>query len=80
MVVHDAEVERLAGDMIARHGANAARVAAQRLNEMIDRNNVPGRDIWACVVHEIHQRQGSGPVWAAGAPDWRHGAACFAAF
>ena len=64
MVVHDAEVERLAREMIARHGHDAARVAAERLNEMIDRNNIPGRDVWACVVHEIHVRQGTGPVWA----------------
>ena len=60
MVVHDDEVERLARDMIARHEVQAARVAAERLNEMIDRNNIPGRDVWACVVRRIHERQGSG--------------------
>lgn len=64
MVVHDAEVERLACEMIARHGQHAARVAAERLNDMIDRNNIPGRDVWACVVHRIHEQQRSGPVWA----------------
>ena len=67
MVVQDAEIERAARDMIARHGPDAARVAAERLNEMIDHNNIRGRDIWACVVHVIHQRQGTGPVWAASA-------------
>ena len=71
MLVADAEVERLAGEMIARHGARAARVAAERLNDMIDRNNIPGRDTWACVVHRIHELQGSGPVFAAGLQDWR---------
>ena len=34
----------------------------ERLNEMIDRNNIRGRDIWACVVHAIHEQQGAG-VW-----------------
>jgi hypothetical protein len=34
---------------------------------MIDRNNIRDRDIWACVVHAIHERQGTGPVWAGGA-------------
>jgi hypothetical protein len=71
MVVHDAEIDRLARELIAQHGPRAARVAAERLNEMIDRSNVPGRDLWACVVHRIHERQGSGPVWAAAAADWR---------
>ena len=71
MVVSDAEIERLARDMIARHGDRAARVAAEKLNEMIDRDNVRGRDVWACVVHLIHERQGSGPVWADQAHDWR---------
>ena len=64
MVVYDAEVERLAREMIAQHGPQAARAAAERLNEMIDRHNIPGRDVWACVVHAIHERLGSGPVWA----------------
>lgn len=71
MVADDAEIERLAQDLIAKHGPRAAWVAAERLNEMIDRNNIPGRDVWACVVHAIHERQGSGPVWAGGAGDWR---------
>lgn len=71
MPAHDAEIDRLAREMIAQHGANAARVAAERLNEMIDRSNVPGRELWACVVHRIHERQDSGPVWAGAAPDWR---------
>ena len=64
MVVNDAEIERIARDMIAKHGSHAARVAAERLNEMIDRNNVRARDVWACVVHVIHEQQGTGPLWA----------------
>jgi hypothetical protein len=67
MVVNDAEIDRIARDMIARHGPQAARVASERLNERIDRNDVRGRDTWACVVHAIHERQGTGPVWAGGA-------------
>jgi len=73
MVVSDAEIERLARDMIAQHGSRAAVVAAGRLNEMIDRNNVRARDVWACVVHVIHELQGTGPVWAEGPGDWLAG-------
>ena len=62
----DGEIERLTREMIAQHGAQAARIAAERLNDMIDRQNGRGRDVWACVVHAIHERLGSGPIWA----DW----------
>jgi hypothetical protein len=73
MVVHDAEVERLAREMIAAHGTHAARAAAERLNEMIDRHDIPGRNVWACVVHAIHERQGTAPL--PGRPwDWCDGA------
>ena len=58
----DAEIERIASDLLAEHGGRAARVAAERLNEMIDRNNIRGRDIWACVVHAIHEQQGTSPA------------------
>ena len=64
MDAKDSEIDRLARDLIARHGLHAARVAAQRLNEMIDRNHLRDRDIWACVVHLIHERQGVDPVRA----------------
>ena len=51
--------ERVAVGMIARHGPNAAREATIRLNRMIDRGNMPARDLWACVVHVIHERKAS---------------------
>lgn len=71
MVRNEAEIERLAHEMIANHGDRAAREATERLNEMIDRHNIPGRDLWACVVHRIHERQGSGPVRAGSVFDGR---------
>ena len=49
--------ERIAALMIVRHGANAAREATIRLNQMIDRGNLPARDLWACIVHIIHERR-----------------------
>ena len=58
----DPEVERIAADLIAKHGPQAAWVAAERLNRMIDRSDTRGRDLWACVVHAIHQRQGGEPA------------------
>jgi len=66
MVVGDADTERIAGELIVKHGPQAARVAAERLNAMIDRNDLQGRDLWACIVRVIHQRQGMGPVEADG--------------
>jgi len=51
--------DRVAGEMIARHGPNAAREATIRLNRMIDRGDMPARDLWACVVHLIHERKAS---------------------
>jgi hypothetical protein len=51
--------ERVAVGMIARHGPNAAREATIRLNRMIDRGNMAARDLWACVVHVIHERKAS---------------------
>lgn len=80
MVVSDAEIERLARDMIARHGPRAARVAAEKLNEMIDRDNVRAAEALACVVHLIHQHQGTGPAWAGQVRDWRNEAPRLAAF
>ena len=74
MLVTDAEIDRMAREMIARYGSRAAEQAAERLNDMIDRDNIRGRDIWACVVHAVHQRQGTGPGRAGGIPDWRGGA------
>ena len=62
MLASDAEIDRLARDLILRHGSRAAMTAIERLNEMIDRNNRRGRETWACVVHAIHELQGTGPV------------------
>src|SRR5437016_12599695 len=61
MLVKDAEIERIARELLAEHGARAAWIAAGRLNELIDRNNIRGRYIWACVVHAIHEQSGPGP-------------------
>jgi hypothetical protein len=69
MLPSDAEIDRLARDMVVRHGNRAPVVAAERLNEMIDRKNRRGREIWACVVHAIHELQGTGPIWPAPARD-----------
>jgi hypothetical protein len=51
--------EHVALGMMARHGANAAREAAVQLNRMIDRGDLAARDLWACVVHVIHERRGA---------------------
>ena len=69
MVVGDADIERIAGELIAKHGPQAARVAAEQLNAMIDRSDIRGRDMWACIVHLIHERLGTGPAEADGERD-----------
>ncbi|HWB47481.1 MAG TPA: hypothetical protein VG651_00090 [Stellaceae bacterium] len=60
MPTNETEIELLARAMIDRHGADAARAAVVRLNQMIDGGDWEGRDRWACVVHMIHDRQGIG--------------------
>ena len=64
MPTHETEIELLTRAMIDRHGADAARSAVVRLNQMIDRGDWDGRDRWACVVHMIHERQGIGATVA----------------
>lgn len=63
--------ERAAQSMISRHGANAAREAAQNLNRVIDRGDIGARDLWACIVHIIHERQNGIATSAVIAPDDR---------
>ena len=63
--------ERVAQSMISRHGANAAREAAQNLNRVIDRGDIGARDLWACIVHIIHERQNGIATNTAIAPDDR---------
>ena len=58
--VYPSAAERLAARMIALHGANAAREAAIHLNRMIDRGDLPARDLWAYVVHLIHEHLDEG--------------------
>jgi hypothetical protein len=64
MPTSETEIELLARAMIDRHGAEAPQAAIARLNLMIDRSDWAGRDRWACVVHAIHECQGTGPVFA----------------
>jgi hypothetical protein len=55
--IRNGVAERVAISMITRHGADAAREATVHLNRMIDRGDLAARDLWACVVHVIHERQ-----------------------
>ena len=45
--------------LIAQHGAGAAQVAIDRLNESIDRQDWYERDVWARVVRAIHEQLAS---------------------
>ena len=52
-----ARVEQLARSLIEEHGPRAVHVAVERLNQSIDERDIPGRDLWAQVVHAIHEHQ-----------------------
>jgi hypothetical protein len=52
----DPEVEFIARALIAQHGSAAARAAVNHLNAMIDLGDFHRRDMWARVVHEIHEQ------------------------
>jgi hypothetical protein len=60
MHVSDKEVDEIALRLRAQHGPRAGMVAAEQLNECIDRADVNGRDTWARVVHRIHERRHGG--------------------
>jgi hypothetical protein len=57
MLTSETEVFRLAREMIKQHGAQAAVRAAERLNGRIDEGDWRGRDVWARVVHAVHEVQ-----------------------
>ena len=61
MLASEAAIERLARDMIDRHGAEAALRATERINDRIDNADWSGRDLWAAVVHAIHDLQHTVP-------------------
>ena len=54
-----ARVEELARALIEQHGTRAAHAAVERLNHSIDERDQPARDLWAQVVHAIHEYQRS---------------------
>ena len=55
--VYDPEVDFIARAIIAQHGDGAARAAVNHLNAMIDQGDFHSRDMWARVVHAIHDHQ-----------------------
>jgi hypothetical protein len=65
MPTRETEIELLARAMIDRHGTDAAKVAATRLNQMIDHCDWAGRDRWACVVRAIHEDLRGGPAYSS---------------
>ena len=57
MLTSQAAIERLAREMIERHGADAALRAVERLNGRIDQGDLNGRETWAAGIHAIHGLQ-----------------------
>jgi hypothetical protein len=55
--VFDPEIDFIARAIIAQHGDGAARAAVDHLNAMIDQGDFDSRDMWARVVHAIHDYQ-----------------------
>jgi len=62
----DPEVDFIARAIIAQHGDGAARAAVDHLNAMIDQGDFHSRDMWARVVHAIHDHQRLRPAVARG--------------
>ena len=52
-----AKIDKAARDLLAEHGAKAAYIALEKLNQSIDHADLFGRDFWAQVVHAIHENQ-----------------------
>ena len=65
MPTSEGEAVRIAREIIRDHGGRAVFVAVERLNGMIDREDRRGRDLWARVVHAIHEVQGNDTTEAA---------------
>lgn len=64
--VYDPEIDFIARAIIAQHGDGAARAAVDHLNAMIDQGDFHSRDMWARVVHAIHDHQRLRPEAAHG--------------
>ena len=64
----EAAIDRLARNMIERHGEQAAMRAVERLNEQIDKGDWNERMLWAAVVRAIHEMQRAGPFPPIGGP------------
>ena len=65
--VFDQEVDFIARALLAQHGDGAARAAVDHLNAMIDLGDFHSRDMWARVVHAIHDHQRLHPEGVPGA-------------
>jgi hypothetical protein len=59
MQTSEGEAITKARDLIHQHGTRAVHVAVERLNQMIDKDDWRCRDLWARVVHAIHEMQDS---------------------
>ena len=66
LLASETAVDRLAREMIERHGPSAAVRAVERLNDQIDKRDWRGRELWAAVVHAIHELQHAVPPPAHG--------------
>jgi hypothetical protein len=60
MPTSEGEAIEIARETICQHGDRAVLVAVERLNAMIDRDDWRERDLWARVVHAIHELQSGG--------------------
>lgn len=70
MPTSEGEAIRIAREMIVRHGDSAVFAAVERLNNMIDGDDWRGRDLWARVVHAIHElHRDAAEAASGGAPE-----------
>jgi hypothetical protein len=58
MPTSEGEAIRIARELIREHGGRAVFAAVERLNAMMNSDDWRERELWARVVHAIHELQG----------------------
>jgi len=55
MFIADANIWRAAHMLIAEHGADAVVIAAQRLDELLQRGDAKGEEVWRSIAAAIEE-------------------------
>jgi hypothetical protein len=61
-MTEEIDIWRAADLLVKRHGADAAIVAAQRADELLDRGDLDGERIWRRIVAAVRELQRTEPA------------------